>query len=262
MSLYESGESERIISLEDLFYKNITNQNTKEINIKEIIKFIIRWGWPETITMSEEQALELTHNYIEDVLKHDISTIDGTSRDIIKMRRILRSLARNESTIVNDSTIIKDVNSIEDVASKNTVLEYIDVLEKLHILENQPAFSVNLRSKNRVGKSAKRHFVDPSLVCACLNLTEEKLLNDFHFLGFLFEALVERDLRIYIESIKGNIFHFRDTSSGLEIDAILELADGEYGAVEIKLGTDQIDIAEKNLLKFNASVSKKLNFCV
>ncbi|MBR1413917.1 MAG: ATP-binding protein [Bacilli bacterium] len=263
MSLYESGESQGLITVEDLFNNTVNNQLTADVELQDLIKYIIRGGWPEAINLTQEQALDLSYNYLEDVLKHDISAIDGVNRDINKMRRIMRSLARNESTIVNDSTIINDVNDVEDIASKNTILDYIDVLEKLSILENQPAFSTNLRSSGRVGKSAKRHFTDPSLACAVLNLTEEKLLNDFNFLGFLFEALVERDLRIYIESMKGNIFHFRDNISGLEIDSILELANGDYGAIEIKLGTDKIDEAATNLLKFNEIVEKKPKFlCV
>lgn len=265
MSLYESLESDGLVSLSDLFENKIKNKSTKEIYLKDIIKYIIRGGWPEAIDMSEEQALSLSQNYLEDVLKHDISAIDGVNRDVNKMRMIMRALARNESTIVSDTTIVKDVNDGDssDVASKNTILDYIDVLEKLHILESQSAFSTNLRSSGRVGKSAKRHFTDPSLACAVLNLTEEKLLNDFNFLGFLFESLVERDLRIYIESLKGNLFHFRDNTSGLEIDAIVELPDGEYGAIEIKLGTDKIDEAASNLLKFYDIVDKKPKFlCV
>lgn len=263
MSLYESGESEGLVSIKELFENKIENKLTKEVSLSELIKYIMRGGWPESIGMTKDQAQELSYNYLEDVLKHDISAIDGVNRDINKMRMILRSLARNESTIVSDTTIIKDVNDNEDVVSKNTILEYIDVLEKLYIIENQPAFSTNLRSSGRVGKSVKRHFTDPSLACAVLNLTEEKLLNDFNFLGFLFEALVERDLRIYIESLKGNIFHFRDNTSGLEIDAILELSNGDYGAIEIKLGTDKIEEAAKNLLKFSDVAVKKPKFlCV
>ena len=260
MSLYESGDSEGLVSIKDLFNNKVKNQLVKKVNLNELIYYIIRGGWPESLDMSKEQSLELCYNYLEDVLKHDISSIDGVNRDINKMRMIMRSLARNESTIVSDSTIINDVNDNNDIASKNTILEYIDVLERLSIIENQPAFSTNLRSSGRVGKSAKRHFTDPSLACAILDLTEDKLLNDFNFLGFLFESLVERDLRIYIESIKGNIFHFRDNISGLEIDTILELPDGEYGAVEIKLGTDKIDEAAKNLLKFYDIVEKKPKF--
>lgn len=263
MSLYESLESEGKVSLTDLFENKAKNQLINDVNIKDIIKYIIRGGWPESLEMTNEQASELSYNYLEDVLKHDISAIDGVNRDINKMRMILRSLARNESTIVTDSTIIRDVNDNNDIASKNTILEYIDILEKLYIIENQPAFSINLRSSGRVGKSKKRHFTDTSLVCAILGLTEEKLLNDFNFLGFLFEALVERDLRIYIESLNGNIFHFRDNISGLEIDTILELSNGDYGAIEIKLGTDKIDEAANNLIKFYNIVEKKPKFlCV
>lgn len=265
MSLYESGESDGTVSLKDLFDNKAKDHIIEEVELEDIIKYIIRGGWPESLEMTEEQALNLSQSYIEDVLKHDISSIDGINRDINKMRMILRALARNESTIVSDTTIIKDVNDngSDDVASKNTILSYIDVLEKLHILENQPAFSTNLRSSGRVGKSAKRHFTDPSLACAVLDLTKEKLLNDFNFMGFLFEALVARDLRIYIESLKGNIFHFRDNVSGLEVDSIVELPDGEYGAIEVKLGLDKVDEAANNLLKFYDIVDKKPKFlCV
>lgn len=176
------------------------------------------------------------------------------------MRMILRSLARNEATIVSNTTIFKDVNENQDLFSNNTILEYIDILQKLHLIENQTAFSANLRSSSRVGKTAKRHFTDTSLVCSILDLNSEKLMNDINFAGFLFEALCERDLRIYIESLNGNLFHFRDNTTGLEIDSIVELKNGEYGAIEIKLGTDRIEEAAENLLKFNNIVKNKPKF--
>lgn len=260
MSLYESGDSTGEISMEDLFNGNVKNKLTGKVDFKKLIYLIIRGGWPESIGLEEEQCLELTQSYIEDVLNFDISNIDGVRRDINKMRMILRSLARNECTIVNENTIIHDVNFETDIASKNTVLEYIDVLEKLHLIENQTAFSINLRSSSRVGKSAKRHFTDPSLVCGILGLTTESLINDVNFLGFLFEALCERDLRIYIESYNGHLYHFRDNTTGLEIDSIVEMPNGEYGAIEIKLGTDKIEEAARNLLKFNELVEKKPKF--
>ena len=179
------------------------------------------------------------------------------------MRMILRSLARNESTISTNSKIIQDVNDDNDIASRNTILDYIDVLEKLHLIENQIAFSINLRSSSRVGKISKRHFTDPSLVCGILGLTTEQLLNDVNFLGFLFEALCERDLRIYIESYNGNLYHFRDNTTGLEIDSILEMPNGDYGAIEIKLGTNMIEDAARNLLKFyDLSVKKPKFLCI
>lgn len=260
MSLYESGDSSGEISLQDLFENDVKDKLTGKVDLKKLIYFIIRGGWPQSIGMNEEEALELTQSYINDVLNFDISSIDGVSRDINKMRMILRGLARNESTIVNNTTIMHDVNEDNDIASKNTVLEYIDVLEKLHLIENQIAFSVNLRSSSRVGKSAKRHFTDPSLVCGILGLTTNALINDVNFLGFLFEALCERDLRIYIESYNGNLYHFRDNTTGLEIDSIVEMPNGDYGAIEIKLGTDKIEEAAKNLLKFNELVKKKPKF--
>lgn len=260
MSLYESGDSSRRSILQDLFKNNVEDKLTGKVDLKKLIQLIIRGGWPQSVGMSEEDSLELTQSYINDVLNFDISNIDGVTRDINKMRMILRSLARNETTIVNNNTIIHDVNESQDLASKNTVLEYIDVLEKLYLIENQIAFSVNLRSSSRVGKSAKRHFVDPSLVCGVLGLTSESLLNDINFLGFLFEALCERDLRIYIESYNGHLYHFRDNTTGLEIDSIVEMPNGDYGAIEIKLGTDKIEEAATNLLKFNEIVEKKPKF--
>ena len=260
MSLYESGDSSGEISLQDLFKNNVKDKLTGKTDLKKLIYYIIRGGWPQSIGMKEDECLELTQNYINDVLNFDISSIDGVTRDINKMRMILRELARNESTIVNNNKIIKDVNEENAVASRNTVLEYIDVLEKLHLIENQIAFSINLRSSSRVGKSAKRHFTDPSLVCGILGLTTESLINDVNFLGFLFEALCERDLRIYIESYNGNLYHFRDNTTGLEIDSIVEMPNGDYGAIEIKLGTDKIEEAAHNLLKFNKLAEKKPKF--
>ena len=260
MTLYESGDSSGDVSLEDLFKNNIKDKLTGKVDFKKLIYLIIRGGWPESINFEEEQCLELTQSYIEDVLNLDISSIDGVTRDKNKMRMILRSLARNECTIVNDHTVINDVNSESDIASKNTVLEYIDILEKLYLIENQLPFSVNLRSSSRVGKTAKRHFTDPSLVCGILGLTTERLMNDVNFLGFLFEALCERDLRTYIESYNGHLYHFRDNTTGLEIDSIVEMPNGDYGAIEIKLGTDKIEEAAKNLLKFNEMVEKKPKF--
>lgn len=260
MSLFESGDSSGEISLSDLFDNKVNDKLTGKVDLMKLIYLIIRGGWPQNIGLEEDECLELTQSYIDDVLNFDISNIDGTTRDINKMRMIMRSLARNESTIVNNNTICHDVNEENDIASKNTILDYIDVLDKLHLLENQTAFSINLRSSSRVGKSAKRHFTDPSLVCAILGLTTKSLLNDINFLGFLFESLCERDLRTYIESYNGNLYHFRDNTTGLEIDSIVEMPNGDYGAIEIKLGTDKIEEAASNLLKFNEMVEKKPKF--
>ena len=139
-------------------------------------------------------------------------------------------------------------------------IDYLDVLDRLHLIENQEAYGENYRSPNRVGKSPKRHLTDPSLSCACLGLTPEKLLKDLNTFGFMFEALVERDLRIYMDYLDGHLYHFRDNVTGLEVDSILEFSDGEYAAVEIKLGYNQVEEAKKSLLNFYNNMIKKPSF--
>ena len=195
--------------------------------------------------------------YINAILKADISN-DGIIRDENKMRMLIKSLARNESTIVSNSTLIKDIEDItsneEYNISRNTVADYLNILEKLYLIENQQPYTFNLRSKERVGKSVKRHFTDPSLACAALAIKPDMLINDIKTFGFMFESLVERDLRIYIESLDGKIYHYRNNDNGLEIDAIVELPSGEYGVIEVKLGTNELDDAKKNLIRFSNEV--------
>ena len=184
-----------------------------------------------------------------------------------KMRMLLRSLARNETTIAGNDTIVKDIEEYENgddlIASRMTVADYISVLDSLYLTANQDAFSINYRSSQRVGKSPKRHLVDPSLACACLDLSVDKLLRDFKTFGLMFEALVERDLRIYMDFLDGHLYHFRDSTSGDEVDAILEFRDGEYAAVEIKLSDGSVEEAKESLKRFYNKVGKKPKFmCV
>ena len=155
-----------------------------------------------------------------------------------------------------------EINATEEElnVSRNTVTDYLDVLNKLHLIENQNSFMYNIRSRANVGKIPKRHLTDPSLGCAVLNITPEKLMNDLETFGFYFEALCERDLRIYAESLDAKLYHYRENSTGLEVDAIVEIADGEYGAIEIKLGSNQEEEAAKNLKKFYDLVDVKPKF--
>ena len=183
------------------------------------------------------------------------------------MNMLLKSLARNESTVATKSTLLKDIEEKagekELIESRITMDDYLDVLSRLHIIDNQDAYSENYRSPDRIGKSAKRHFTDPSLACACLDLTKDKLINDLKTFGFMFEALVERDLKIYMDYLDGKLFHFRDNVTGLEVDSILEFNSGEYAAVEIKLGYHQVDEAKKSLIEFSNNMVKKPKFmCV
>lgn len=171
--------------------------------------------------------------YINSFLKKDIC--ESKNVDIIKMQKLLKSLARNESTIVSNNKLIKDISDNDDLnIDKRTVSDYIEILEKLNLLSNQLSYSSNYRSPERVGKNVKRHFADPSLA-ALLNMNSSKLIDDLKTFGFLFEALVERDLKIYMDYLGGNLYHFRDNVNGLEVDSILEFENGEYAAVEIKL---------------------------
>lgn len=262
MSLFESGESIGTVSLNDLFSNNkIDNCFVKKISLEDIANLILKGGWPENIDKTPNDSQIIAKSYIKDILDKDINEIDDVKRDRNKMEMLLKSLARNESTLASNETLIRDIIENEyDSINKDTVGDYLNILNKLHLITNQLAFNPNVRSRDNVGKSFKRHFVDPSLACALLNLNYEKLLNDLNTFGFLFEALVERDLRIYTEYNNGELRHFRNNVTGLEVDAIVINEDGDYGAVEIKLGANEIDDAKKNLLNFYDKVDKKPKF--
>ncbi len=262
MSLFESGESDGYVSLNDLF-KNIEFKGhlTKELSLEDISSLIIRGGWPDNIENTPKESQLIVKSYIKDILDKDINEIDGVKRDRNKMEMLLKSLARNESTLASNETLIKDVIENEyDSINKETVGEYLNVLDKLHLIQNQQAFNPNVRSRENVGKTAKRHFTDPSIVCGLLNLNYDKMIQDLNTFGFLFESLVERDLRIYLNYNNGELRHFRNNVSGLEIDSIVINEEGDYGAIEIKLGSNQIEEAKTNLLKFYEKVDKKPKF--
>ena len=241
MSLYESGDSTGDVSIEEMFSGNVNCKYIRKVELDELAKLIIRGGWPR-----------------------DINERKDKKRDSNKMRMLIRSLSRNETTIAGNDTIVKDIEEFENtddlIASRLTVADYVSVLDDLYLTANQEAFSINYRSSKRIGKSPKRHLVDPSLACASLDLTVDKLLNDHETFGLLFEALVERDLRIYMDYLDGHLYHFRDNVSGDEVDSILEFRDGEYAAVEIKLSDGSVEDAKKSLMTFYKNVNKKPKF--
>ena len=262
MSLYESGDSTGDASLTAMLEDKQKNVNVKIPSLKELANLIVRGGWPSNIKVDADKVGLIPKSYIESILDKDMN--DDKKRDKNKMRMLLKSLSRNESTVVSNETLIKDIENYENeselIESRITLKDYLDVLDRLHIIENQEAYSENYRSKERIGKSPKRHLTDPSLACACLNLNADKLLKDLKTFGFLFESLVERDLRIYIEYLGGHLYHFRDNVTGLEVDSILEFSNGDYAAVEIKLGYNAIETAKKDLLKFYDNMITKPKF--
>lgn len=267
MSLFESGDSEGIVSLEDLFNNKSIAENLKnKPNIEKLADLIVRGGWPASLKFESKNYYRLPESYIEDVLDHDIN-YDGIKRDKKKMRMLLRALARNESTLVTNEKLISDIEEYttekDYQINRNTLSEYLNVLENIHLIKDQLPYTLKIRSSVRVGKSSKRHFIDPSLACSLLGLKQEHLINDLEVFGFLFESLVIRDLRIYIEYLGGKIYHFHDNNTGEEVDAIVELRDGSYGAIEVKLGVGKIDEAANNLKKFSNACDTPPNFlCV
>ncbi|WP_420828416.1 ATP-binding protein [Dehalobacterium formicoaceticum] len=176
-------------------------------------------------------------------------------RDTSKMRLLLRSLARNESTTVTNKTLKNDIKAVDDEdINVETVASYLDIFKRLFITDNQPPFSFNIRSSVRIKQAEKRHFSDPSLACALLKATLEGLVGDLETLGFLFEALCERDLKIYAEAFGANLYHYQDYNNR-ELDAVIELPDGKWCAFEIKLGANQIDTAAANLKRIRDEIA-------
>lgn len=238
MSLYESGDSSGKVSLEDLCESKVSMMLTGDVNLSDLANYIVRGGFPGAIGLPVENAQLIAESYIETILTDDTQRIDGKKYDIKKMRLLLRSLARNESTTATKKKLASDIMEIDaESVDYDSVMTYLDVFERLFLLDNQKPFSSNIRSSIRVKQAEKRHFCDPSLACALLNATPDKLIGDLETFGFLFEALCERDLRIYAESFGAQLFHYQDYANK-EIDAVVELKDGRWCAFEIKLGAN------------------------
>lgn len=262
MSLYESLDSSGEISLTDLKNGVFKSARVEKDSLDKLADFIVRGGWPSNLKVSAYNMGLIPSSYINSIMDYEVNYEE--KKDKNKMHMLLKSLARNESSIASIKTLVNDIfeSNEEDelLKSRNTVSEYLSLLNRLHIIENQDAYSINYRSPNRVGKNVKRHFTDPSLACALLNINQEKLLNDLKTFGLMFESLVERDLRIYMDSLDGKIFHFRDNVTGLEVDSILEFEDGDFAAIEIKLGLNYVNEAKENLLRFYEMCEKKPKF--
>ena len=257
MSLFESGDSSGKVSLQELCSDRLEPSMTGEVDLRHLIYLIIRGGWPASLSVPESEAQRLPLEYLDAVIEDDMYRIDDVKRDSRKIRLLLRSLARNESTTVTNRSLKNDVKEKDDEdIDVDTIASYLDVFSRLFLIDDQLPFSSKIRSSVRVKQSVKRHFSDPSLACALLKATPEKLLGDLETLGFLFEALCERDLKIYAESFGGQLYHYQDYQNR-EIDAVIELPDGEWCAFEIKLGANQIDGAADALLKLKSAIEKE-----
>lgn len=248
MSLYESGDSTGEVSLSDVFKgKNINGTN--KLTLNDITYLICRGGWPKSVTMEPEIALEQPFDYIDAIVKTDASKVDGIVKSEERLRKFLRAYSRNVSTQVTLTSLKEDmiVNDVDSL-NEDTISLYINAFKKMFVIEEMQAWNPNLRSKTAIRTSDTRYFVDPSIASSSLGLGPSDLIKNLNTCGLFFENLVVRDLRVYAESLKGNVYHYRDASN-LECDAVIHLRNGEYGLVEIKLGGDKlIEEGVKNLL--------------
>ena len=258
MSLYESGDSTGDISLEDLCNNKFKDKALQEVDLRNLAKLIIRGGWPANLSYSAKDASDAIEEYINLIIDDDLYRLDGINRDKHKVKLLLKSLARNESTTVSNMTLKKDIKEKDnDDIDLDTLAVYLNALDRLFLLDNDEPFSSNVRSSVRVKQLEKRHFADPSIACALLNIKEEnRLINDLETFGFLFEAMVERDLKVYADSFNAKCYHYQDYQDK-EIDSVIELENGEWCAFEIKLGANQIEKAANNLINLKEQIEKE-----
>lgn len=248
MSLYESGESNGSISLRELFNNSEIDIDgvTSDLDINELIFVACRGGWPSALSLKTDKAkLFVAADYLNNICESDISTIDSIDRSPSKTRLLLRSYARNLSTLATNSLLIQDINANESM-SEASFYDYFDALKRLYVLEDIEAWCPNIRSRSAIRSSNKREFIDPSIAAAALNLTPDYLQTDLKTFGFIFECLCIRDLKAYSNSLGGKLSYYRD-KYGLESDAVLHLDDGRYALIEFKLGSREIDEGAKHL---------------
>jgi predicted AAA+ superfamily ATPase len=254
MTWQEMGYSSGLVKLSDLLEDNVGNFYAEPLTLDFILDRIIIGGWPTLLNASLKNALKLNRSYVDLLCEVDMGRITGIKRDPIKVKSLIRSIARNISTLVDNSTLEKDMKiSDKNELSRNTISEYLDALSRLMILYEQPAFNTHIRSSASLRKSPKRHFCDPSLAVAALGLDKAALMKDFRYLGFLFESLAVHELKVYAQANDAALFHYQD-SYGLEIDTIVQKRNGEYAAFEIKLGVGYIEEAATNLKKFEQTI--------
>ncbi|MCE2559813.1 MAG: ATP-binding protein [Acidobacteria bacterium] len=246
LSLFESGHSSGEISLAELLNRSPQGAEATSVSIPELAELVAIGGWPANHGQPTRENLRLNRDYLNEIRRTDISRVSERRTDPIRVGRLLRSLARNTATEVTLSKLATDVGASQISMKPETAAGYLDALEQLMVIEDQPAWSPHLRSRAILREAPKRHFVDPSLAVAALRATPERLVGDLRFLGLLFESLVVRDLRIYAQANDAEVFHYRE-KGGLEVDAIVEAADGRWAAFEIKLGQSGVDEGARNL---------------
>ena len=259
MSLYESGDSNGKISLVDLFNDKDVKINgiTSDLSLNDLTFLASRGGWPETLNIKDKQKqLIVASSYFDNICRDDTYNLDGVKRDSKIFEAILRSYSRNISTLVSNTKIMADIEENYGKISEPTFYSYISVLKNLFVIDNVPAWSPNIRSKQKIRKSEKKEFVDPSIAVAGLNVTPEMLVFDLETFGFIFETLCIRDLKVYSAPLGGKVLYYNDGT--LEVDCVLQIADGRYGLIEFKLGDKRINEGAQSLLKMDELIKQKI----
>lgn len=240
MSLYESGDSTGEVSLKDLFDGAREIDGASELDIDRLAFLVCRGGWPQAVDMRDEIALDQAMDYYDAVVRSDINRADGVKKNTEKVRRLMRSYARNQGSQVANTVLAQDVSANDESSmSDETVASYINALRKIFVVEDMPAWNPNLRSKTAIRSSDTRYYIDPSIAAAALGIGPKDLMNDLKTFGFLFETLCIRDLRVFADALNGEVYHYRD-KDGQECDAVIHLKNGKYGLIEIKLGGDKL----------------------
>ena len=240
MTLFESGESNGTVSLGELFQAPEKILQKNALKLSDIAFLICRGGWPIAVGLPEEAALEQAFDYYDAVTKEDVTNVDGVKRASERVQRLMRAYARHQGTQASIATLKGDIkNNDTTTLDEDTISSYLDALRKIFVVEDMPAWNPNLRSKTAIRTTDTRYFVDPSIATAALGLGPTDLRNDLNSMGFFFEAMCVRDLRVFAEALNGKVYHYRD-KSGLECDAVIHLRNGQYGLIEIKLGGDSL----------------------
>ena len=255
MSLWESGDSSGEVSLKQLFSGAAMVEGQSAVSMERLAFLTCRGGWPATLRMRDEVALEQAYDYMTAVEQRDLREADGINRDPVMVHRILRSYARHQGAQATYGTIRADLISNEgNSLTEETIGLYVKALKRIFVVEDSEAWNPNLRSKIAIRTSDTRYFTDPSIATAALGLGPDDLMADLNTFGLMFETLCVRDLRVYAEALNGKVYHYRD-KNGLECDAVIHLRNGRYGLVEIKLGGDDlIEAGARSLLALAGKV--------
>lgn len=261
MSLYESGDSTGQVSLKDLFDGNKEIDGESRLSMDRLAFLVCRGGWPQAVDMPEEIALEQAMDYCDAVIRSDINRADNVQKNPERVRRLMRSYARNQGGQVPNTVLAQDIAANDETPiNEETVASYINALRKIFVVEDMPAWNPNLRSKTAIRSSDTRYYVDPSIAAAALGIGPNDLINDLKTFGFLFETLCIRDIRVFADALNSAVYHYRD-KEGQECDAVVHLRNGKYGLIEIKLGGDRlIEEGAKSLKSMESKLdTEKMN---